>query len=609
MKLLFSFLITTSFVFGVCPDGFYEDDCGTCWMPYCYDFNSHNIQYDIEESECSGYTQLWIIPGDAGDPFFNSYCNGSCPENFLPDDCNHCWMNFCYSFFQDGLDGDPAHSVYYDLTQEECESYGYGYYFADHPANPYWNSNCVTDCAGDPNGDAVEDCNGVCDGDALVDDCDECQLSYCYDYVTHEVNYDFPCDGPTEMYVAADDPSNPYWNSSCNPDDECDGTVDCAGVCDGYAMVDDCGVCSDNYYCYDYVTHQTNTDFPCDGATEVLVLPDSDYNADWNASCEDCNGVANGDALVDDCDECQLSYCYDYVTHEVNYDFPCDGPTEMYVAADDPSNPYWNMAQDCNGECGGDAVIDECGVCGGTGIQTGDLNDDCMINVLDIVFLVQIIVNGETFEDTADLNNDGTVNILDVVQLVGYVINGSMRSSDASAANMTIADNALRLSANGYIGGVQMTLSHANGFELDLTENAMVSEYKTNGTTTILVVVAPEKDLIFTANQSFEVVDMIVANSEVEIDVQTISEFGLSAAYPNPFNPSTTVELAVPTADFVSVKVYNLVGQVVGVLAEGMMEANSYTFSWNAADMASGVYLIRAESGSSVDIQKVLLVK
>ena len=56
-------------------------------------------------------------------------------------------------------------------------------------------------------------------------------------------------------------------------------------------------------------------------------------------------------------------------------------------------------------------------------------------------------------------------------------------------------------------------------------------------------------------------------------------------------------------------KVYNLVGQVVGVLAEGMMEANSYTFSWNAADMASGVYLIRAESGSSVDIQKVLLVK
>ena len=49
--------------------------------------------------------------------------------------------------------------------------------------------------------------------------------------------------------------------------------------------------------------------------------------------------------------------------------------------------------------------------------------------------------------------------------------------------------------------------------------------------------------------------EVIVANSESEIRVETVSEFGLAAAYPNPFNPSTTVTLAVPTADFVSVKV------------------------------------------------------
>ena len=109
-------------------------------------------------------------------------------------------------------------------------------------------------------------------------------------------------------------------------------------------MVDDCGVCQDSYYCYDYVTHQTNMDFPCDGPTEMLVLPDSDYNQDWNASCADCAGSVNGDALVDDCGDCQQSYCYDYVTHAVNFDsdYPCDGATEMSVAPDSPSNPYWN---------------------------------------------------------------------------------------------------------------------------------------------------------------------------------------------------------------------------------------------------------------------------
>ena len=244
----------------------------------------------------------------------------------------------------------------------------------------------------------------------------------------------------------------------------------------------------------------------------------------------------------------------------------------------------------------------------GPDCATGDINCDGSIDVVDVVNMVNAIIDGGTL-DNADLNGDGSLDVVDVVLLVNLIIDGGARAMDADKATMTIADNALRLSANGYIGGIQMTLSHANGFELDLTENAMVSEYKTSGTTTILVVVAPEKDLIFTANQSFEVVDMIVANSEVEIDVDTVSEFGLTAAYPNPFNPSTTVELAVPTADFVSVKVYNLVGQVVGVLAEGMMEANTYTFTWNAADMSSGVYLIRAESGSNVDIQKVLLVK
>ena len=154
-----------------------------------------------------------------------------------------------------------------------------------------------------------------------------------------------------------------------------------------------------------------------------------------------------------------------------------------------------------------------------------------------------------------------------------------------------------------------MTLTHGNGFELNLTNNALVADYKTTGTSTILVVVEPKDELLFTANQSFEIVDMIVANSTDEIVVNTITEFGISSAYPNPFNPTTTVSLTVPSADYVSVKVYNLMGQMVGVLADGMMEANIYSFTWDASNMASGVYLIKAESSSSVDIQKVMLVK
>jgi hypothetical protein len=300
---------------------------------------------------------------------------------------------------------------------------------------------------------------------------------------------------------------------------------------------------------------------------ECVVLP-----------CDaDCNGTCDGLAVVDECGV-------------------CDG---------------FNADMDCEGVCGGAAVIDICDVCNGPGYSfTGNSNDDCSLDVLDIVAMIDYIISGTTFDYDADLTGEGDVNVLDVVALVSIIIDGGIaRTSDAGSATMIVSDNSVSLSADGYIGGVQMTLTHGQGFTLNLTNDAMFAEYKTSGTSTILIIVEPQDELLFTTNQSFDIAESIVANSSEEIMVNTVSEFGLSAAYPNPFNPATTVTLTVPSADHVSVKVYNLMGQMVGTLADGMMEANVYSFTWDASSMSSGVYLIRAESSSSVDIQKVLLVK
>ena len=93
------------------------------------------------------------------------------------------------------------------------------------------------------------------------------------------------------------------------------------------------------------------------------------------------------------------------------------------------------------------------------------------------------------------------------------------------------------------------------------------------------------------------------------MDIQ-VEGIELTAAYPNPFNPSTSLDLVIPEAGFVSVKVYNLVGQEVATLAEGMMQATSgYTLTWNANNMPSGVYLVRAEGAGSVATQKLMLLK
>ena len=81
--------------------------------------------------------------------------------------------------------------------------------------------------------------------------------------------------------------------------------------------------------------------------------------------------------------------------------------------------------------------------------------------------------------------------------------------------------------------------------------------------------------------------------------------------YPTPFNPTTNLQLVLPETGYVSVKIYNLVGQEVATLAEGIMESNSigYTLQWNASNMASGVYLIRAEVAGQVSTQKLMLLK
>ena len=102
---------------------------------------------------------------------------------------------------------------------------------------------------------------------------------------------------------------------------------------------------------------------------------------------------------------------------------------------------------------------------------------------------------------------------------------------------------------------------------------------------------------------------MIIANSSDRVKVISPLEFSLSSAYPNPFNPTTSMTLSVPEAGNVSVQVYNVMGQVVATLANGYMDANTYTLSWDASNASSGMYFVTAEVAGSLITQKLVLMK
>tara|TARA_Y100001970_G_C14239771_1_gene864157 strand:- start:13 stop:2268 length:2256 start_codon:yes stop_codon:yes gene_type:complete len=248
---------------------------------------------------------------------------------------------------------------------------------------------------------------------------------------------------------------------------------------------------------------------------------------------------------------------------------------------------------------------------------TGDVNADESTNVLDIVAIVNYILGSSDFDDcqmdTADLNGDAAVNVLDIVAIVNVILDGRV-SSDATSAKVVKAGTGLSIIADGFIGGVQMTLSHDESFSIDLTTKAMVADYRTEGTSTKLVVVAPEGEEIFTSNGAFEIDELIVANSETQISDLSFNdsspvEVALGAAYPNPFNPVTSVELNVLEPGYVSVNVYNVMGQFVQTLIEGQMEANTYSLTWDGSNVPSGMYFVRAETATNVVSQKLMLVK
>lgn len=85
--------------------------------------------------------------------------------------------------------------------------------------------------------------------------------------------------------------------------------------------------------------------------------------------------------------------------------------------------------------------------------------------------------------------------------------------------------------------------------------------------------------------------------------------FRLGQNFPNPFNPTTTISFDIPFQTYVSIKVYNLVGQEVAIIVNENMTAGSYSKVWNAASMSSGIYFYKLQTQSFTDTRKLVLLK
>ena len=107
---------------------------------------------------------------------------------------------------------------------------------------------------------------------------------------------------------------------------------------------------------------------------------------------------------------------------------------------------------------------------------------------------------------------------------------------------------------------------------------------------------------------------------KVEVEIRYEGEpgipldYSLSQNFPNPFNPNTSVQFSVPVDGFVTIKVYDMLGQAVADLYSGSAQAGTYTLNWNGKDnsgsvVSSGSYIYKMTAGEFVQSKKMTFLK
>ena len=88
------------------------------------------------------------------------------------------------------------------------------------------------------------------------------------------------------------------------------------------------------------------------------------------------------------------------------------------------------------------------------------------------------------------------------------------------------------------------------------------------------------------------------------------SNFSLESVYPNPFNPSTTINFGLPVKSEINLSVYDINGRLVELIESGSLTAGYHSRVWNASSHSSGVYIVKITSSAGMtQAQKVVLIK
>jgi len=102
-------------------------------------------------------------------------------------------------------------------------------------------------------------------------------------------------------------------------------------------------------------------------------------------------------------------------------------------------------------------------------------------------------------------------------------------------------------------------------------------------------------------------------SKEIEVDVTNPREYALYQNYPNPFNPTTVISYSLPEKSEITIRIYNSLGEYIGVIEQGTKEAGYYRIDFDGKQLTSGTYIYQlratSENNTFTDTKKMLFIK
>jgi hypothetical protein len=97
--------------------------------------------------------------------------------------------------------------------------------------------------------------------------------------------------------------------------------------------------------------------------------------------------------------------------------------------------------------------------------------------------------------------------------------------------------------------------------------------------------------------------------TEIENVEESVLSYGISNNFPNPFNPSTRIKYFIPTQSYVTIKVFDALGNEIATLVNEEKQTGNYSVEFDASELTSGIYFYRLRAGDYIETRKMMFIK